>query len=105
MKKILLILVLILIFNNLALAQEDGFAKIEKEVFRILTNIIRFAFSALMLFGSLVLIFLGLKYIFAKGEVKELHQSFLYVILGLILLIASFFVPNLLKNFIESLRS
>jgi len=105
MKKILLVLILILISSNLIWAQEDGFAKIEKEVFRILGNIIRFAFSALMLLGSLVLIFLGLKYIFAKGEVKELHQSFLYVILGLILLVSSFFIPNLLKNFIESLKS
>lgn len=105
MKNLFIFLFFSLSLINFSLAQESGIDKIQKEIFRILGNIIRFAFSALMLFSGLVLIFLGLKYIFAKGEIKELHQTFLYVILGLLLLVSSFFLPNLLKNLIESLRS
>jgi len=94
-----------LIILNFVFAEEDGFQKIQNEVFRILRNIIMFLFSALMLLSGLVLLFLGVKYIFAKGDVKELHKTLLYVVLGIILLASSFFVPNLLKNLIEGLRS
>jgi len=94
-----------LIIFSFAFAEEDGFQKIQDEVFRILRNIIRFLFSALMLLSGLILIFLGIKYIFAKGDIKELHKTLLYVVLGIILLSSSFFVPNLIKNLIESLRS
>ncbi|MDT7868438.1 MAG: hypothetical protein RQ894_01295 [Candidatus Pacebacteria bacterium] len=94
-----------LIILGFVFAEEDGFQKIQDEVFRILRNIIMFLFSALMLLSGLVLLFLGVKYIFAKGDIKELHKTLLYVVLGIILLASSFFVPNLLKNLIEGLRS
>jgi succinate dehydrogenase hydrophobic anchor subunit len=94
-----------LIILSFVFAEENGFQKIQDEVFRILRNIIMFLFSALMLLSGLVLLFLGVKYIFSKGDVKELHKTLLYVVLGIILLASSFFVPNLLKNLIEGLRS
>ena len=103
--RILSLCLTFLIILSFVFAEEDGFQKIQNEVFRILRNIIMFLFSALMLLSGLVLLFLGVKYIFAKGDVKELHKTLLYVVLGIILLSSSFFVPNLLKNLIEGLRS
>jgi succinate dehydrogenase hydrophobic anchor subunit len=103
--RILSLCLIFLIILSFVFAEEDGFQKIQDEVFRILRNIIMFLFSALMLLSGLVLLFLGVKYIFAKGDVKELHKMLLYVVLGIILLASSFFVPNLLKNLIEGLRS
>ncbi len=104
MRFIYLSLIFLIIFGFVK-AEENGFQKIQDEVFRILKNIIMFLFSALMLLSGLVLLFLGVKYILAKGDIKELHKTLLYVVLGIILLVSSFFVPNLLKNLIESLRS
>jgi|GEM_PF-1343616 len=103
--RVLSFFLIILIFFNFVFAEENGIQKIQDEVFRILKNIIMFLFSALMLLTGLVLLFLGLKYILAKGDIKKLHETLLYVVLGLILLVSSFFIPNLLKNLIESLRS
>jgi TRAP-type C4-dicarboxylate transport system permease small subunit len=99
-----LILFLIFLLINLSLAQ-DSISKAEKEAKRILGNIIRFLFSVLMLAASGLLIFLGIKYIIARGggeEVGKLHQSILYLVVGIVLLILSLFLPNLIRNFVEN---
>lgn len=96
------ILLLSFLLVNLIFAQDSGIDLFRQRIFRIITNIIRFVFTVLMLAGSAILIFLGIKYIFAKEKVEDLHKSLMYVILGIVLLIISFFVPNLIKNFIET---
>lgn len=90
-----------ILFPLLAFAQ-NGFDLIQDKTLKILGNFIKFAFTLLMLSGSALLIYLGIKYIMAKEKVEELHRSLIYLILGLVLLITSFFLPNLIKNFIES---
>lgn len=80
----------------------NGFSEIQKEVTKILERITTFLFTALMILASGFFIFLGIKYIIGWGDMKELHKSLLYLSLGIVLLIISLFVPNLLKNFIES---
>lgn len=102
MKSVIIFLIFALVLN-LALAQNDGFQKIQDYVLKVLGRLIRFAFSLILFISSGILIFLGFKYFFSKGDVKELHKTFLYVILGLILLFAALFVPNLLRNFLESI--
>ncbi len=111
MKKIIFFLIISsLLLSNFGFGQEffgqeSGIDLVRNKSLKIITNLIRFAFTVLMLGGSALLIFLGIKYITAKGkveEVKELHMSLLYLIIGIVLLITSFFIPNLIKNFIES---
>ena len=97
-----LIFFLILVIFNFAFAEQEGIEVIKSKSMKILSNIIRFAFSVLMLLGSALLIYLGIKYMMAKEKVEELHRSLLYLIVGIVLLITSFFIPNLIKNFIES---
>ncbi len=78
-----------------------GIDNIGSEVLKILGNIIRFLFSTLMLISSALLIFLGIRYIANWGRPEELHKSILFVVVGIVLLILSLFLPNLIKNFIE----
>lgn len=81
---------------------DDSITKTKEKLLKILGNIIRFLFSILMLVGSALFIFLGIKYIGNLGKVEELHRSILYIVLGIILLLVSVFVPNLIKDFIEN---
>jgi accessory gene regulator protein AgrB len=105
-KKILIILILLLV--NFVLAQ-NGIDEAEDEILRILGNIINFLFSVLMILGSLLLIILGI-FLIVSGKEKyqilgqevEARQAFRYLILGIVLLILSLFIPNLIKNFIET---
>jgi hypothetical protein len=105
-KKILIILILLLV--NFVLAQ-DGIDKVQADILKIFGNIIRFLFSVLMILGSLLLIILGI-FLIVSGKEKyrvlgqevEARKAFLYLILGIVLLILSFFIPNLIKNFIET---
>jgi len=105
-KKIIIILIFLLV--NFALAQ-DSIDKIQDDILKILGNIIRFLFSVLMILASLLLIILGI-FLIVSGKEKyrilgqeiEARKAFLYLILGIILLILSFFIPNLIKNFIET---
>jgi len=107
--KILIPVLLLILFSNLVIGAIDGgggggsFDEVKEKVLRILGNIIRFLFSALMLISGGLLIYLGIRYITAGGKVEELHQSLLYLVLGIIVLILSLFLPNVIKNFIESL--
>lgn len=101
-KLLLLFFISYLFYVSLSFGQEDAFNTIKNKSIGIISNIIRFAFSILMLGGSMLLIFLGIKYMFAKEKVGELHKVLLYLIIGIILLITSFFIPNFIKNFIES---
>ena len=102
MKSFFIILALIFIIN-FVLAQ-SGIDQVQGEITRILSNIIRFAFSVLMILASGLLIFLGIMYILGKTKVKEvdIHKAILYLVLGIVLLITSFFIPNIIKNFIET---
>jgi Na+-driven multidrug efflux pump len=76
----------------------------ESEILRIFGNIIRFLFSILMLLASALLIYLGILYITGQTKAggETIHKAILYLVLGIVLLITSFFIPNLIKNFIES---
>jgi len=104
--KILIIFILFLI--NFVLAQ-DSIDKVQDDVLKILGNIIKFAFSVLMILGSLLLIILGILLMVSGKEKYQIlgqdidaRKAFLYLIFGIVLLILSFFIPNLIKDFIES---
>jgi len=102
MKKWLAFSLIILIVGSFIFAEDDGFQKIQDYVVGVLIRLIRFAFALIMIVSGGILMFLGFKYLLSKGNIKELHQAFLYVILGLIVLFLALFAPNLLKNFLES---
>ncbi len=99
--KLFLFLFLILLIINFSFS-DDGIEAAQVKLLKILGNIIKFLFSVLMLIGSALLIFLGIKYIGNWGKAEELHKSILYLIGGIVLLIVSLFLPNLIKNFIEN---
>ncbi len=100
--KLTIIIFLSFILVAFCTAQSGGgIDAIGSEVLKILGNIIRFLFSILMLVSSALLIFLGIRYIANWGKPEELHKSILYVIVGIVLLVLSLFLPNLIKNFIE----
>ena len=83
---------------------QSGIDKAESEILKIFSNIIRFLFSILMIAASGLLIYLGILYISGKTKIggETIHKAILYLVLGIVLLITSFFIPNLIKNFIES---
>jgi hypothetical protein len=91
------------LFNfNIKKSLADGIDDAKQKLLKILGNIIRFLFTILMIASSALLIFLGIKYITNWGKPEELHKSILYVVLGIVLLILSLFIPNLIKDFIEN---
>lgn len=107
MKEMLKIKRLILIGSvmliNLAFAQ--GGSTPASKILTILNNFIKFAFSVLMILGSGMLIYVGILYISGKTKLKEeggIHKAIAYIILGIVLLLMSFFIPNLIENFIKS---
>jgi hypothetical protein len=95
---------LISIFSFVFAFAQSSIDKAEAEILRIFGNIIKFLFSILMLGASAILIYLGILYTTGRTKVKEetIHKAILYLVLGIVLLITSFFIPNLIKNFIES---
>ena len=64
----------------------------------------RFIFGVLMLLASALFIYLGILYISGNTKIKEgtTSKAILYLVLGIVLLITSFYIPNLIKSFIES---
>lgn len=101
LSKLLLVLFLILLIANFSFG-DDGIEAVKGKLLKIFGNIIRFLFSILMLAGSALLIFLGIKYIGNWGNPQELHKSILYITIGIVLLVVSLFIPNLIKSFIEN---
>jgi hypothetical protein len=101
MKKIVL---LISLFSFIFAFAQNSIDKAETEILRVLGNIIKFIFSILMLAASALFIYLGILYVLGKEKIKEetTGKAILYLVLGIVLLITSFFIPNLIKNFIES---
>jgi ABC-type Mn2+/Zn2+ transport system permease subunit len=101
MKKIVL---LISLFSFVFAFAQSSIDRAEAEILRVFGNIIRFIFSILMLGASALFIYLGILYITGKTKVKEetINKAILYLVLGIVLLITSFFIPNLIKNFIDS---
>jgi hypothetical protein len=99
-KNILLISLLSFVF----VFAQNSIDKAEAEILRVLGNIIKFIFSILMLAASALFIYLGILYITGQTKVGEgtTNKAILYIVLGIVLLITSFFIPNLIKNFIES---
>jgi len=95
---------LFLFFSFVFVLAQNSIDKAESEILRILGNIMRFLFSILMLLASALFIYLGILYISGKTQIKEgtTNKAILYLVLGIVLLITSFFIPNLIKNFIES---
>jgi hypothetical protein len=101
MKKFIL---LISLFSLVFVFAQSSIDKVEAEILRIFGNFIRFLFSILMLGASALLIYLGILYITGQTKAggETIHKAILYLVLGIVLLITSFFIPNLIKNFIES---
>jgi hypothetical protein len=101
MKKIILLISLLsLVFAS----AQSGIDKAEAQILKIFGNIIKFLFSILMLGASALLIYLGILYITGRTKIGEatIHKAILFLVLGIVLLITSFFLPNLIKSFIES---
>jgi len=101
--KIFLIILLIFAIFNLSLA--DSFDDLQNRLFTIFKNLITFLFQVLFLLSSIVLIYLGILYILGKTNIagkNNLNISILYVVLGIVLLILSFFIPNFIKSFFQS---
>jgi len=101
MKKIILLISFLSFVFAFAQSSID---KAEAQILRIFGNIIKFLFSILMLGASALFIYLGILYVLGKEKIKEetTGKAILYLVLGIVLLITSFFIPNLIKNFIES---
>jgi hypothetical protein len=101
MKKFIL---LISIFSFVFAFADSSIDKAEAEILRIFGNIIKFLFAILMLAASALLIYLGILYITGRTKIGEgtTNKAILFLVLGIVLLITSFFLPNLIKNFIES---
>jgi hypothetical protein len=104
-----LILIFIIWFILVFGANASGFDKAEQYVRGVIEKIIRFAFSVLMVLASILLIYLGILYIvFGKTEIKvidqsiDLRKSLLFLVIGLVVVILAFFLPNIIKDFIES---
>jgi len=97
-------ILLISLFGFVLAFAQNSIDQAEAEILRVLGNIIKFIFSILMLGASALLIYLGILYITGETKVKEesIHKAILYLVLGIVLLITSFFIPNLIKSFIES---
>ncbi|GIW65150.1 MAG: hypothetical protein KatS3mg093_129 [Candidatus Parcubacteria bacterium] len=96
-------------FNVIFGASGSGFERAQNYIITIIERIIRFLFSVFIIVSSILLIYLGILYIvFGKTEAKvidqsiDLRKSFLFIIIGLAILILSFFFPNIIKNFIEN---
>jgi len=91
-----------LIVLNFTFAQ-DSIQAVEQKVIKIIRNIIVFLFNVFLLFASFMFIWLGIQYISGKSQIhgEIIHKAILYVVLGIILLILSFFIPNLIKSFLE----
>jgi hypothetical protein len=101
MKKFILLIFLLISFSVFA---QDGIAKAESEILRIFGNFIKFLFSFLILLASTLLIYLGISYISGRTQIggETIHKAILFLVFGVILLITAFFIPNLIKSFIES---
>jgi hypothetical protein len=100
--KIFLIILLIFAIFNFSLA--DSFGDLQNRLFTIFKNLITFLFQVLFLLSSIVLIYLGILYILGKTNIagkNNLNISILYVVLGIVLLILSFFIPNFIKSFFQ----
>jgi len=95
---------LLLLFTFAFVFAQDSISKVESDILKILGNFIRFLFSFLMLAASALLIYLGILYITGRTKVGEgtTNKAILFLVLGIVLLITSFFIPNLIKSFIES---
>jgi len=106
MLKFLSLFLLLSLFNFVSSNGGGGGlgASSESKIFRIFENISKFLFSVLMLLSVGLFIYLGILYISGREKIKDITTSkaILYLILGIVLLITSFFIPNLIKNFIES---
>jgi len=92
---------------NFSFSQENqnSLNQLKIKLFKILRNLITFLFQILFLLSSVILVYLGILYILGKSNVggkDSIHLSILYVIIGIVLLILSFFIPNLIKSFFQS---
>jgi hypothetical protein len=104
--KFLFLFVFILLFRFVF---ADGIDTVREGAMKILNNIINFAFSVLMILASLFLVILGILLIVSGkekyhilGQEVDARRAFLYLVSGIVLLILSFFLPNIIKNFIEN---
>ncbi len=103
MKKKLKLISLIFCFflGIMVLAQSSGGDN--DNVFKIIKQIISFMFSLFLMLSIPILIFLGIKYISGWGEARELNKLLFYVVIGVVILVLSLFIPNLIKNFFDNI--
>lgn len=98
---------ILLLFLNFALAT-SGFEAAKDKIVRIISNIINFLFAILLVFASIALIWLAiLVIVLGKQQIKflntsvDIRQAIIYVVLGIVFLILSFFFPNIIKDFVQ----
>jgi hypothetical protein len=96
--------VLLIPFFSLVFVFAAGIDEAEAGILRVLGNIIKFLFSILIFGASALFIYLGILYITGRTQTGEgtINKAILYLVLGIVLLITSFFIPNLIKSFIEN---
>lgn len=119
-KQIFSLLVCFVLLINFALATSvaddacsafQSFDYLQCRVTVILGRIIQFLFIVSLFLASVFLIYLGLKYILGQasfgGESSNigLTKVIFYVILGVVLILMSIFLPTLIQNFIQSITS
>lgn len=97
----LIILIFYLLLGIMVSAQGSGGGNVD--IFKIIKNIISFMFSLFLMLSIPILIFLGIRYISGWGEARELNKLLFYVIIGVVILVLSLFVPNLIKNFFDNI--
>ncbi|MEK7673972.1 MAG: hypothetical protein AAB371_02140 [Patescibacteria group bacterium] len=71
------------------------------EELKILERVNGFIFIIAMAGAVLSLIYLGIKYFTASGEIAKIQKFIGYVIIGLILLIIAGTVPTLILSFLK----
>ncbi len=77
-----------------------------EKITQIFKNLITFLFQLGMVGGAIVLIILGIKYAFEgrTQKTEQLKKLFIYVIVGLVLLVVAFFVPQMLKALLSKYK-
>lgn len=96
----------LLLISGLAFGGSSGFEQAQNYIVGVISNILRFLFAVLMIVASIMFIWLGINYILGRMEVGgqklQTRQALLYLVLGIVLLILSFFIPNIIRDFVRS---
>lgn len=109
-----LIIFLLTIFNliKFGYSQRDPINLYGQQAVKIILNIIKFLFVVFLIISTILTIYLGILYIvMGKTEINvmgtniDLRKSLVYLVIGIVFLFISFYVPNFIRSFIESATS